>query len=123
MTVPIPATGNALHAGPVGSMVGWETGQIMDGHRVRGRTFMVPGSNAIFDTDGTLVPTAVSGTIDAGTQLILEQAASFVVWHRPRKARAATATRPALAAHLGSHALVTTCRVPDKAVVLRSRRD
>jgi len=123
VTAPIVGTGVGPYAAASGFMFGWETGVIADGHRVRGKTFMVPGSQGVYQNNGSVLDSNIPIFTAAGTQLILEQMASFVIWHRPRKARAATATRPAVAAHLGSHALVASARVPDKAVVLRSRRD
>ena len=123
VTNPIVMGSTAVYAGPAGIMVGWETGVVADGHRVRGRTFLVPGASNIYDVDGTILTSALAPLQAAATQLVLEQSSSFVIWHRPRLARVATATRKALSAHAGSHALVTTSRVPDKVVVLRSRRD
>lgn len=123
VTAPIVGTANGVYAAPVGFLMGWETPIIADGHRVRGKTFMVPAVGTVFDHDGSLLNVNVVAFAAAGNTMIAQQAASFVVWHRPRLARAATATQKALAAHPGSNALVTACRVPDKAVVLRSRRD
>ena len=123
VTSPVVGSSVAVYAAPVGFMVGWETGTIADGHRVRGKTYIVPAASSVYGVDGQIIPDDIAVFKAAADQLILEQSASFVVWHRPRKARAAIGTHPAVTAHPGSHALVTASRVPSKAVVLRSRRD
>ena len=76
-----------------------------------------------FAINGSLQGLKAASLAAAAAQLVIEQNASFVVWHRPRKAKAATLTRPALTAHVGSNALVTGSSVPTLAAVLRSRRD
>ena len=123
VTTPSVGGGAGKYAAPVGFMVGWETGQIMDGHRVRGKSFVVPAESGVFSTDGSLTDGIITNIVAAANTLILAQSTSLVIWHRPFAGRAATPTHPARAAHLGGHALVTGSRVPDKAVVLRSRRD
>jgi len=116
-------SGYATYAAPLGLAITWHTATILDGHRVKGRTYLVPISGGGFTDTGS--PT--SGTTDpiaaAGLELIIEQSASFVVWHRPYAGRAATAKLKAKAAHLGGHALVTQVSVANKGAVLRSRRD
>lgn len=116
------ANGGA-YAAPAGAVLSWRTSTVLDGKRVRGRTFVVPLGAGAYEANGSLVGGFITGAVAAGTQFILEQSASAVIWHRPYKGRAATATRPARPAHLGGHGLITECRVPDLAAVLRSRRD
>ena len=111
------------YAAPVGAVVTWVTGTILDGHRVKGRSFLVPLGGAAFDDTGSLESGTLASIRNAGTTLIAAEAGNFVVWHRPRAAAAATPTRPAVTARAGGHAVVTACIVPDKACVLRSRRD
>lgn len=120
---PITGNGAGLYAAPSGCVVGWETATILDGRRVRGRTFVVPLTPAAYATDGSMNDTTLASFNAAGTSLIVDQAESFVVWHRPFAGRAATDDRPAKAAHAGGHALVTNCVTPDRVAVLRSRRD
>lgn len=119
------ATGQnpGAYSAPSGAVVDWRSGTVLDGKRVRGRTFIVPLAAGGYQDDGTLSPGTIGTIQAAATQFIVEQSNSFVVWHRPYKGRAALGTRPARPAHLGGHALVTASSVPDKAAVLRSRRD
>ena len=123
VTTPHVGASAGQYSAPSGGLVEWMTNTILDGKRIRGRTFIVPLGASQYDTDGSLSNGLVVGFLSAGTQLILEQSTSFVVWHRPFKGRAAIGTRPARPAHLGGHGLVTASRTPDKSVVLRSRRD
>ncbi len=111
------------YSAPSGAVVDWLSPTILDGRRVRGRTFIVPLTNAAYQSDGSLAAGTVTGLKDAGDALVIAEAGGFCVWHRPRKARAANGTIPAVTARAGGHALVTTCRVPDLSAVLRSRRD
>ena len=111
------------YAAPVGCHVRWDTATILDKKRLRGRTFVVPLSAVEFTASGSIDPGATGTFQAAATQFIVAQSASAVIWHRPFKGSAATATRPARPAHLGGHGLITTSRVPGTATVLRSRRD
>jgi hypothetical protein len=60
----LPTTVNGTQAGGypggVGAVIYWNTGAVNGGHKVRGRTFMVPMSNAAFAADGTLQTTLVA---------------------------------------------------------------
>lgn len=111
------------YSAPSGGVVTWTTGTVLDGHRLRGRTFVVPLVGGAYQADGSLADTTLTTMRSAAQALIFEQSQSFVVWHRPFKGRAATLTRPARPAHAGGHGLVTGSRVPDIAAVLRSRRN
>ena len=120
-----PVLGNSasMYSGVSGLAVTWLTATIADGKRVRGRTFHVPLSQEQYQTDGTIGAGAVSAATTAGNNLILATPGNLVIWHRPRTAKAATPTSLAVTARLGSHAVVTSARVTDKAAILRSRRD
>lgn len=117
------STGTAtnVYAGPAGAAVTWQTGAVVDAHRVRGRTYLVPLDAGAFDSNGTLTSTAVATLQGAAGSLLT--GTFFVVWHRPRAARAATGTLPALSAHPGSDVNITAATVADKVAILRSRRD
>lgn len=119
----VQCTGAGNYAAPAGGLIRWETGVIKDGRRLRGKTFVVPMIAIQFQTDGSLAPTTLTDMLAAAQVLITGQNASFVIWHRPFKGTPATATKPARPSHLGSHSLVTGASIPDKVVVLRSRRD
>jgi hypothetical protein len=111
------------YGGPAGAVVTWLTGDILDGHRLRGRTFIVPMAANNFDTDGTLDAAVISTIQNASAALVTAAANNFVVWHRPREAKAATPTSLAVTQRAGGHSVVTASRVSDKVAVLRSRRD
>lgn len=109
-------------AAPVGFQVAWLTDTILDGSRLEGRTYFVPSGGGIFQTDGT-VDDAVRSSLDGHAATFVAAAAGdLVVWHRPRAARAADGSRPAVTARAGGHGLVTHESVRDRAVVLTSRR-
>lgn len=111
------------YSAPTGAVVNWLTQNVFDGRRLRGRTFIVPMDNGVYETNGTLQQAAINAINGAADALIFEQSLSFVVWHRPREARPLDGSRPAVTARPGAHGIVTARRVPDKVAVLRSRRD
>lgn len=121
----LPVTGSSglPYAAPVGAEVVWNTTTIVDGHRLKGRTFLVPMSTALYDTDGTINATFLGSMQSTADTFFAAASGDLVVWHRPRKARAADGSRPAVTARAGGHGVVTGTVVADKAVILRSRRD
>lgn len=56
----VVGTGAATYPGGVGAVIYWNTGALNGGHKIRGRTFLVPLSSVAFSTDGTLAATLVS---------------------------------------------------------------
>lgn len=60
----LPATingsGGTTYPGGVGGVIYWNTGAVNGGHKVRGRTYLVPLANAAFAGDGTLATALVS---------------------------------------------------------------
>ena len=111
------------YAAPVGAVATWLTNSVLDVKRLRGRTFVVPLAQSSYTAAGQIDPGVSIVFQNAMTQFIVEQSVSAVIWHRPFKGRAATATRPARPPHAGGHGLITASRVPSLAAVLRSRRD
>lgn len=105
----VSSSNNQAYAGASGAHVNWHTGQVFLGRRVRGRTFLVPLSSTAFDQGGTLTTTAL--------QLIRDAAAALVAGDPPLAIVGGT---PGEATYNYS---VTSSNVPDKAAVLRSRRD
>jgi hypothetical protein len=104
----------APHSGTSGVVITWLTQGVRNGRRVRGRTFLVPTSNSVYENNGTLNSTiqgefaAAAGTLRApvnGLQL--------TCWSRN--------TAPGV--EDGESHLVTGSNVPDMAAILRSRRD
>jgi hypothetical protein len=96
-------------ANGVGSRVIWETGTVFQGRRFRGSTYLVP-YGGVFDTDGTLSSTATSDLLTNATALLTNLATDGLELHvwSPKFLQSRK---------------VTSARVTDKAVVLRSRRD
>lgn len=111
------------YSGPSGAVINWRTDTVVGGHRIRGRSFVVPLRQTSYAPDGTLENGHRAVILQAATNFANSQISSFVIWQRPRLARAADGSRPAVTARAGSHGLVTSVTVPDKACVLRSRRD
>lgn len=103
-------TSSASWAGGVGAVVRWETGVIAGGRRQRGRTFLVPMANTVYDTDGTLTAGSLTTIGNAATALIstlASNATPHVVWSRV----------------LGVETPSTTATIPDRTAILRERRD
>jgi hypothetical protein len=92
-------------------MIRYETGSILDGRRLIGRTYLVPCSGTIFDADGTISGGDLADLRLAVDDMIASMDGTLVVWHRPKGSRA------------GGYTAVNAATVPDEAVVLRSRRD
>lgn len=120
---PLDGGANGNYAAPAGASITWETGVILNGHRLRGRTFVIPTVASAFEANGSLAAATVTGLSDAAGALIAAQNNSFVIWHRPFAGAAAVGTKPARPAFVGSNALVTGGRVIDKIAVLRSRQN
>lgn len=98
---------------PAGAVVSWKTADVKAGKRVQGRTFLVPLNDAAFQSDGTLSTATLTEAGEFATAMGDAGATDLVhvVWSRPR---------PGVA---GSKHGITGYTVPDKAAVLRSRRD
>jgi len=117
----IVCTGGVAYAAPVGAAVQWDTATIQNGHRLRGRTFLVPLINTAFDTSGSLggsiVTTIETVALAMADTTVVDLSRMFYVWGRPKPA---TETAPAKQATLGP---ITGVTIRDKAMVLRGRRD
>lgn len=108
----VEGNGGNSYSAPSGGLVSWNTGTVVNGRRLRGRTFVVPLATAAYQEDGTLTPVAVAALEDAAEALIGDGSGpQLVVWSRPNNGGA------------GATGVVTGYRVPDLAAVLRSRRD
>lgn len=114
ITPPAAVKGSSAggYSGVSGAVVHWLTDGVKNGRRVRGRTFLVPLTGTMYDPDGTLTNVAVTSASTAATTL-LGKPLDFVVWSRPSGPGASD----------GSIHPIVAARVPDKAAVLRSRRD
>lgn len=116
---PAPAPTNGANAGPwaagVGVRVDWDTDAINRGRRVSGRTYLVPYATANFDTDGSVVETVRSG--------LLGFAQAFIASMQTNQAPLCIWSRPSTAYPVGAIHEVADAKIPDKAAILRSRRD
>lgn len=124
-SLPVISGTNAAGYGPtaVGLLLRYHTGVVHDGSTIKGRAFLSPCSIAS-DLDGTptsglmaLAQTYADELMDVGGPA----GPNLVVWRRPR---AAVTTGPHQHTQRdGLSAMVASITVPDKYVVLRSRRD
>jgi len=103
----VNAAGSPPYAAGVGAYVNWETSGIVNGRRVKGRTFLLPLFNSAYDNSGTIVNAYVTTLQTAATALVT--AGSTLVWHRP-----GTGT--------GSSFQPGAATVPDQVTSLRTRR-
>ena len=102
------ATGTGYSAA-TGFVVDWMTSSFRNNRRVRGRTFLVPAVG--FQLDGTVLDANRTTVTNASNTLV--GAAPMIVWSRP----------PTGATTGGAESPVESAVVPDKAAVMRSRRD
>lgn len=104
------SAGAADFAHGVGAQIAWKTANVQNGHRVRGRTFLVPMIAAAYKSDGNIDGGTVTVLQNAATALINAHAGSLSVWHRPK------------ANSGGFHAPITSAVVNNQISWLRSRR-
>jgi hypothetical protein len=103
------------YASGSGMFVSWNTSVIFNGHRVKGRTFLVPIVGSYFENDGSPLGVAVSNVQTAGNALATGNA-NFSVWSR------LYSKTPPITQIGGALAPVVSCTVKDVASGLRSRR-
>lgn len=113
------------YSGVSGLVCAWTTGTVLNGHRVKGRTFIVPLGGSSYDAVGTLNDTITGPIAAAGNTLAAST--NMKIWHRPRAATPSWTdvrgvTHAAKAAYAGGSATVTGCTVKDLAAKLSSRR-
>lgn len=107
----VTGTGLAGAAAGVGACITWLTGGIVNGRRLRGRTFIVPLNASLYEGDGTLNTPALTG-LNAWAAA-MRASGGLAVWHRPTTA---TSTD-------GNSYGVLSSRLRDKVAFLSSRRD
>lgn len=107
----VTASGASQHAAGVGALVRWETGVIITGRRLRGRTFIAPLMNSAYDSAGTIV-TGNLATLQTAANT-LSSTSDIGVWHRPTSSGGSD----------GSWSPVLAAVCPDKVTSLRSRRN
>ena len=103
---PITCTGVGGYLAPAGAVVNWLTGIYANGRQIRGRTFMVPLCQTAMDADGTFLPGFLTATRAAATAFVAA-APNFGIYSRPPG---------------NGWATVSAANVPDRGMVLRSRR-
>jgi hypothetical protein len=100
-----------VYSAPAGGVINWRSAGIVNGHRVRGRTFLVPMGGAQYDADGSLGTTALTSMRSALATFQAAASPNLLVWHRP------------VGGSGGNSFPVTSADIPDKSAILRSRRD
>jgi len=112
----IAGSGTASFASPAGACINWNTAGLINGRRIRGRTFIVPMHDGGYQSDGTLadaartaIANAANTYANAGPGLGIDGA----IWHRPSGPGASD----------GAAAGITSATVRDRVAILRSRRD
>lgn len=108
----ISGTGNSTYSGVSGACISWNTGEVRNGRRVRGRTFIIPLHTQVYEGDGTLTTGCITA-LSTAAQGLIDHTSDFHIFNRPTLPGAAD----------GQSATVTGFVVKDKAAVLRSRRD
>lgn len=101
------------YSAATGAVINWRTASLnARGHTIQGRTFLVPIIGSMYQTDGSLNNSYVSGLITNATTMINTTPGDFRVWSRP--------TTPG--GSDGTAAPITSVRVTDRVQVLRRRR-
>lgn len=117
--------GAGSYSGSSGIVVDWLCGLIVAGRRVQGRSYFVPASTNAYQADGSITESIRTNIVTAGTTMIAAYAGEFKVFSRPfpgKDAETGPPPKPAKPPRVGVAATVITCRVPDIAAVMRSRR-
>jgi len=117
---PIAGGAGGAYAAPVGIAYTWHTDTVVHGHRLTGRTFIVPTAGTVFDSDGSIATAWLGALGSAGDLMVSGTGGSFVIWNRPVTASPGPPVREARA---GGFSEVISATLSDKAAVLRSRRD
>jgi hypothetical protein len=106
------SAGGTYHSSS-GACVTWHSPFVVNGRKLRGRTFIVPLGNQVFSANGTLSDSIRDSLVAAGNALAnAATGIDLAIWHRPT---------PGL--DDGAVAGVSHCTVNDRGAVLRSRRD
>lgn len=107
----IGASGSGAYPAGTGGMIRWTTGQIVNGRKFQGRTFLTGIMSSQYDTDGTILAASLTTWQSAASALVAP--GKLRLWHRPSSPGAADGT---------SRAVVAGVAV-DKVTSLRSRRN
>jgi len=107
----IPGSLSGNYSAASGAVVSWRTIGIVNGRRVRGRTFLVPLASAAYDATGTLATNFRDAALAAAATLIAAPGLKLAVWHRPVNGVG------------GAGFQLAAATMTDKAMILTSRRD
>lgn len=106
----IVGAGTGTYAAPSGGVISWVTGGVVNGHRVKGRTFCVPLNGSAYQNDGTLAAQTLS-QFNSAASAFIAATPEFVVWHRPASITAGGgSTHPVLAFKINDRVAVLTSR-------------
>ena len=106
----VTMTAAAAFSGGSGAVIHWLTSSVVNGHRVRGKSFIVPLTTGNYDSQGNLSAACLTTLRNAAAGLVTAGAGLFSVYRRPTTFTA------------GNEFPITGSSVPDLAAVLRSRR-
>lgn len=121
-TTPALVTGTGGTVAPTATemLLAANTGLVVNGRRLQGRSFIGPCAITVVSGTGQLGPTQQTTLQNAANVMISGSTTSFpVVWHRPKKAGPGGVP----AATPGTNAAVTSFTARAPLAVLRSRRD
>lgn len=119
----IAATGGTAYAPQSGVQIKWDSGEFVNGRRVKGRTYLVPTVNTRWMAGGVADP-VMTNTINAAAD-VMRQAytGNLVVWARPLFELDADGHPTEVLKRPGSIHTVLTTTCPTKSVTLNARRD
>jgi hypothetical protein len=107
---PVTGVGATNFSATSGAVITWRTLTIVNGKRIRGRTFLVPLLASAYAPDGTLDTNFRGNVLAAGAALIAQSVTTFGIYHRPVSGAG------------GKIAQIAAATMTDRAMVLRSRR-
>jgi len=108
---PVVGTGGSSYSAASGAVINWLTTGVVGNRLLRGRTFIIPCSNGVWDAQGDLSTGTLATLRNAATAFHTGIVDKPYVWSRPTAIRVGVA-HP-----------ITSSRVPDLGATLRSRRD
>lgn len=118
------------YSAPSGAAVTWHTTIILNGRRVKGRTFVVPLRSEFYGPDGSLDDTTLNVLRAAAAALVAASPGSMLIYHRPTDnvvgvpagPGGSPPAVPSVPGTDGQGCPVVSSTISDKAAVLRSRR-
>ncbi|MBA0085016.1 MAG: hypothetical protein HRJ53_08470, partial [Acidobacteria bacterium Pan2503] len=98
----ISGLGGSNYAATTGILVKWATGGVVDGHRVVGKTFIVPIESTDMTSNGGPSSSSLTTVSNAANNYITAMGTHAVVWSRPFAGRPAVGSLPPIPARAGS---------------------